>query len=44
VIVTNTTFEETPEQLKEGIRHVRQEVVPSRPIGWLTVLPARGSR
>jgi hypothetical protein len=29
VIVTIATFEETGEQLEEGIRHVREEVVPS---------------
>ena len=29
MIVTIATFEESGEQLEEGIRHVREEVVPS---------------
>jgi heme-degrading monooxygenase HmoA len=29
VIVTIATFEESAEQLEEGVRHVREEVVPS---------------
>ena len=29
MIVTIATFEETGEQLEEGMRHVREEVVPS---------------
>jgi len=29
MIVTIATFEESAEQLEEGIRHVREEVVPS---------------
>ncbi len=28
-IVTIATFEESPEQLEEGIRHVREEVIPA---------------
>ena len=29
MIVTMATFQETGEQLEEGMRHVREEVVPS---------------
>jgi hypothetical protein len=29
MIVTMATFQETAEQLEEGMRHVREEVVPS---------------
>ena len=36
MIVTIATFEESGEQLDEGMRHVREEVVPSIPVSVMT--------
>ena len=52
MIVTIATFEESGEQLDEGMRHVQEEVVPSirgaaglrAATGLLIAKPERGSR